>query len=50
LIQYTNGKPTNQLLEFINFELLEKQQSAIEKHGYLKINSNYNNMNQNSFN
>lgn len=50
LIQYTNGKPTNQLLEFINFELLEKQQNAIEKHGYLKINSNYNNMNQSSFN
>lgn len=49
LIQYTNGKPTNNLLEFINFELLENQQSAIEKHGYLKINANYYNMNQNSF-
>jgi phosphate transport system substrate-binding protein len=49
LIQYTNGKPSNQLLEFINFELLEKQQASIEKHGYLKINSNYYNMNQASF-
>lgn len=50
LIQYTNGKPSNQLLEFINFELLEKQQASLEKHGYLKINSNYFNMNQSSFN
>lgn len=50
LIQYTNGKPSNQLLEFINFELLEKQQASIEKHGYLKINSNYFNMNQTSLN
>ena len=49
LIQYTNGKPNNQLLEFINFELLEKQQASIEKHGYLKINSNYYNMNQANF-
>jgi phosphate transport system substrate-binding protein len=50
LIQYTNGKPSNQLLEFINFELLEKQQARLEKHGYLKINSTYFNMNQTSFN
>jgi phosphate transport system substrate-binding protein len=50
LIQYTNGKPTNQLLEFINFELLQRQQLNLEKHGYLKINATYFNMNQNSLN
>ncbi|MDP1801797.1 MAG: phosphate ABC transporter substrate-binding protein [Bacteroidota bacterium] len=50
LIQYTNGKPSNELLEFINFELLERQQSNLEKHGYLKINATYFNMNQNSLN
>ncbi|MBL7912781.1 MAG: phosphate ABC transporter substrate-binding protein [Bacteroidia bacterium] len=50
LIQYTNGKPTNNLLEFLNFELLEKQQANIEKHGYLRLNATYYNMNQKSLN
>ena len=37
LFQYTNGKPTGKLLEFIQFELSQEGQMLIEKTGYYPI-------------
>lgn len=37
LYQYSNGNPRGRVLDFIQFELSEKQQNKLESHGYFPI-------------
>jgi len=37
LYQYTDGKPSGKILEFIQFELSEKGQQLVEKEGYYPV-------------